>query len=65
MSRQPEWQTFCDDLANVDARRRALEREIFVCVSAARAAGVPWSMIGAALGITKQSAQQRFTPRER
>jgi hypothetical protein len=56
-----EWETFLESLSQVDARRRALEREIFVCVSAARAAGVPWSMIGAALGVSKQAAQRRFS----
>lgn len=31
-------------------------------VGEARAHGVPWVMIGAALGVTKQAAQQRFAP---
>jgi hypothetical protein len=33
-------------------------------VDVARAAGLPWSQIGAALGVTKQAAQQRFVPRD-
>src|SRR5258708_30971800 len=33
-------------------------------VDAARAAGLPWSQIGTALGVTKQAAQQRFVPRD-
>lgn len=33
-------------------------------VQAARAAGHSWSEIGAALGVTKQAAQQRFVPSE-
>jgi hypothetical protein len=31
-------------------------------VGEARAHGVPWQAIGAALGVTKQAAQQRFAP---
>lgn len=34
--------------------------ELRRAVAAARAAGDPWSMIGAALGVSKQAAQQRF-----
>ncbi|MBV8690212.1 MAG: ATP-dependent Clp protease ATP-binding subunit [Actinobacteria bacterium] len=33
-------------------------------VDEARAAGLPWSQIGTALGVTKQAAQQRFVPRD-
>jgi hypothetical protein len=51
---------YLDSLRRVVARRAALDREIAVCVSAARAAGVPWSMIGDALGTTRQAAQQRY-----
>lgn len=52
---------YLDSLARVAARRRALDREITVSVSAARAAGVPWSQIGHALGVTRQAAQQRYS----
>jgi hypothetical protein len=31
-------------------------------VGESRAAGVPWVALGAALGVTKQAAQQRFAP---
>lgn len=31
-------------------------------IGEARAAGVTWAAIGAALGVTKQAAQQRFAP---
>lgn len=53
-------QEYLDSVSRVVARRNALEREIAVCVSAARAAGVPWSQIGEALGVSKQAAQQRY-----
>lgn len=53
-------QDYLDTVSRVVARRNALEREIAVCVSAARAAGVPWSRIGEALGVSKQAAQQRY-----
>src|ERR1044071_4948597 len=33
-------------------------------VAAARERGRPWSEVGATLGVTKQAAQQRFTPSE-
>ena len=51
---------YLDSMSRVVARRNALEREVAVCVSAARAAGVPWSKIGDALGVSKQAAQQRY-----
>lgn len=35
---------------------------ILSLVGEARAAGVSWSAIGAALGVSKQAAQQRFAP---
>lgn len=60
MTRRPEWQDFCDDVARVVARRAALDREIAVCVAAARAAGVPWQMIGDALGVKKQTAWEKY-----
>lgn len=38
----------------------AAEEELAAAVLAARAAGDSWTMIGAALGVTRQAAQQRF-----
>ncbi|RNL63200.1 hypothetical protein EFK50_16000 [Nocardioides marmoriginsengisoli] len=38
----------------------AAEQELSDAVAAAREAGDPWLMIGAALGVTKQAAYQRF-----
>ncbi|WP_106819810.1 hypothetical protein [Janibacter massiliensis] len=45
------------------AARAALERdetELRDAVAAARAAGDSWTVIGAALGVSRQAAQQRF-----
>ncbi|MBX3195681.1 MAG: hypothetical protein KF727_11370 [Microbacteriaceae bacterium] len=39
------------------------ESELRKAVLAARAAGDSWTIIGAALGVTKQAAQQRFSRR--
>lgn len=47
-------------LSTLRARQRALEREVAVCVSAARAAGISWSALGDALGVSKQAMQQRY-----
>jgi hypothetical protein len=56
-----------DDLGKVrEAKRRAMaladlgDHLIDHFVARARAAGMPWSQIGEALGVTKQAAQQRF-----
>jgi hypothetical protein len=39
-----------------------LEKELRVKVRAARRAGVSWQRIGAALGVTRQSVEERFGP---
>lgn len=51
---------YCADLAAVVRRRQALEDEIRLTVSAARAAGLTWAQLGAALGVTRQAAQLRY-----
>jgi hypothetical protein len=38
----------------------AAEAELVAAVAAARAAGDSWTLIGAALGTTRQNAHQRF-----
>ena len=40
--------------------RDALEREIRTATYVARKAGLSWSAIGEALGVSKQAAQQRY-----
>lgn len=47
-------------LVNLSLAQRALDRAISEQVDASRAAGESWAMIGLALGISKQAAQQRF-----
>jgi len=49
-------------LATIPERRAALEAEARKLVAEARAAGVSWPQIGAALGTTKQAANERYGP---
>lgn len=48
------------EIQAADGRLAGAEVELADAVDAARMAGEPWSVIGAALGISKQAAQQRF-----
>ena len=54
------------DAASISSNKAArnqvadAERELREAVSAARAAGDSWTVIGAALDISRQAAQQRF-----
>jgi hypothetical protein len=41
-------------------RSREVERLTELAVADCRAAGVPWTAIGEALGVSRQAAQQRF-----
>jgi hypothetical protein len=47
----------------IEARKglEAADRELRDAVAAARAAGDSWTVIGAAMGTTKQAAFQRFS----
>lgn len=50
-------------LRDAQAAAREIERqqnEMFACVSGARRAGASWSEIGAAVGMSKQSAHERW-----
>ena len=49
-----------DDLKAVVAQREHLEVDIRQRVGRLRRAGYSWALIGDALGITRQSAQNRF-----
>lgn len=51
------------ELAELVELRTALDDAIRVAVYGQRSYGRSWAHIGAALGITRQSAQERFTDR--
>lgn len=44
-----------------DRRANELKRQAVELVRAARDAGVTWAEVGAAFGVTRQSAHQRFS----
>lgn len=48
------------DLAEMVALQADLDRAILRAMAAQRANGASWADIGAALGLTKQGAQQRY-----
>lgn len=49
-----------DELRSLVQQRNELNASITLLVSRMRERGCPWSVIGEALGITKQAAQQRY-----
>ena len=49
-----------EDLALLVERRRALDEQIAATARAYYAAGHSWAEIGKALGMTRQSARERF-----
>ena len=49
-----------EDLQQLCARRLQLEQDSARAVGVARAAGLEWKQIGAALGITAAAAQRRY-----
>jgi hypothetical protein len=55
-------QSLLSGLAQLAAISERVEWAMLSLVGEARANGVPWATIGAALGVTKQAAQQRFAP---
>jgi hypothetical protein len=48
------------DLHRVGQSREQAERDLRAAVAVARAAGHSWELIGEALGVTRQSAWERF-----
>lgn len=50
-------------LASAADEARHAQGSVAAAVRTARAAGASWSQVGAMLGISKQAAQTRFTPR--
>jgi hypothetical protein len=56
----PSKEVTLDLITEADARYRNTELELRLLVAQARKDGVWWEEIGAALGVTKQAAQQRF-----
>jgi hypothetical protein len=49
-------------LSHLAAIAERVEWAMLSLVGEAKSGGVPWVAIGAALGVTKQAAQQRFAP---
>ncbi|RII42258.1 hypothetical protein DWB68_08505 [Galactobacter valiniphilus] len=63
------WSHLSDDellgrLPQVAAAGTQVEEHLQSWVGAARERGMSWARIGAALGMTRQSAWERFTPRD-
>ncbi len=51
-------------LPKVAAAGTQVDRQLARCVAAARTRGITWTRIGAALGMTRQSAWERFSGEE-
>jgi hypothetical protein len=49
-------------VANAHQQANAAEATLAAAVTRARQTGASWSVIGAQLGLSRQGAQQRFTP---
>ena len=49
-------------LSHLAAIGERIEWAMLSLVGESRAAGVSWAAVGAALGVSKQAAQQRFAP---
>jgi hypothetical protein len=56
----PSKEVLLDLITETDRQRRNTELELRLLVAQARKDGIWWEGIGAALGVTKQAAQQRF-----
>lgn len=55
-----DWSDHARALTEAKQRLAAAHAVLEMQVSAARFAGVPWSVIGAAVGTSKQAAQQHY-----
>lgn len=55
-------ESLLDGLSHLAEIAERVDWAMLSLVGEARAGGVPWVMIGKALGVTKQAAQQRFAP---
>jgi hypothetical protein len=51
-----------DALSHLAEIAERIDWAMLSLVGESRSAGLPWSVIGGALGVTKQAAQQRFAP---
>lgn len=51
-----------EDLAALAELRDVVDQALVVAVAGMRAQGCAWSVIGAELGMTRQSAHERFAP---
>src|SRR3954454_18735649 len=51
-----------EGIGDLAALRERVDWALLSLVGEARARGVSWAGIGAAMGVTKQAAQQRFAP---
>ncbi len=51
-------------LPKVAAAGTQVDRQLARCVATARARGITWTRVGAALGMTRQSAWERFSGEE-
>ena len=50
-----------DKISTAATRRRQATEQLWTTVATAREAGVPWRIIGTALGVSTQAAQERFS----
>ncbi len=70
MHEMPSWderltdETLLDALPNFVAAGAQVDRQLVIWVGKARERGITWTRIGAALGMTRQSAWERFSGEE-
>jgi ATP-dependent Clp protease ATP-binding subunit ClpX len=70
MPKRASWEERLSDdellaaLPGIAATSTAVERELATWVRTARSRGITWTRIGAAMGMTRQSAWERFSGEE-